>query len=150
MTVRAAAASLAMVGAALLLGAAPAYAQAPAVTDTTILLPQEIDSVRVGQMRRGRLEAGDWTMGDGTYADVWYLRGQAGQRVTITLRSRDFDAYLQLLDAAGTRLADDDDSGGGQGAARITFTLRSTERYQIVVNNFGEDPDTGIYTIEIR
>jgi hypothetical protein len=131
-------------------GQAPARAQAPAVTDTTILLPQEIDSVRSGQTRRGRLEAGDWTMGDGTYADIWYLRGQAGQRVTITLRSRDFDAYLQLLDAAGTRIADDDDSGGGQGAARIAFTLRSSERYQIVVNSFGDEPQNGVYTIEVR
>lgn len=129
---------------------APA-ASAPTVpADTNILLPQEMDSIHVGQTRRGRLEAGDWTMGDGTYADVWYVRGQVGQRITITLRSRDFDAYLQLLDASGARLADDDDSGGGQGAARITFVLRSNERYQIVVNNFGDEPDAGVYTLEIR
>ncbi len=125
-----------------------AAAQAPA--DTTMLLPQEIGTIAVGQTRRGQLEAGDWTMMDGTYADIWYINLEAGQRAVITLRSSQFDAYLQFLDPAGAKLAEDDDSGGGGSAARITFAARTAGRYQIVVNNFGDEPDTGIYTLEIR
>ncbi len=132
-------------------GAGAALAQAaPVAADTTILLPQEIGTVRPGQTVRGQLEPGDWTMADGTFADIWYLQGQAGQRIVITLRSSQFDSYLQLLDAAGAKLAEDDDSGGGGRAARITFTLRASERYQIVVNSFGDDIRPGQYTLEVR
>jgi len=138
--------------AALVAGiASVARAQTPAApTDTTILQPQEIGTVRVGQTVRGMLEAGDWTMADGTFADIWYVQGQAGQRIVVTLRSSQFDSYLQLLDAAGAKLAEDDDSGGGGNAARITFTLRANERYQIVVNSFGDDIRPGQYTLEVR
>ncbi len=127
-----------------------APAPAPGAAADTVLPPQEIGAVRVGQTVRGMLEPGDWTMADGTYADVWYLQGQAGLRVVITLRSGQFDSYLQLLDAAGAKLAEDDDSGGGGNAARITFTLRASERYQIVVNSFGDDIRPGQYTLEVR
>lgn len=139
----------------LALAVRPAPAQQPAVpaaatADTTVLLPQEIGTVTPGQTRRGMLEPGDWTMSDGTFADVWYIQGTQGQRVVITLRSRVFDSYLQLLDQGGAKLTEDDDSGGGGGAARITYTFRAAERYQIVVNTFGDDIRTGAYTLEIR
>jgi serine protease Do len=125
--------------------ARPACAQA----DTTILPPAEIGTLHVGQTVRGRLEPGDHTMGDGTWADVWYVEGTVGQRLVVELRSRQFDAYLILLDAAGAKLADDDDSAGG-GDARITVTLRTAGRYQIVVNNFGDSPQQGAYTLQAR
>jgi len=123
---------------------------APVMTDTTVLAPQEIGTVAPGQIRRGMLEAGDWNMSDGTLCDIWYIQGTQSQRVTITLRSRAFDSYLQLLDAGGTKVAEDDDSGGGQGAARITITFRGNERHQIVVNHFGDEVRSGQYTLEVR
>ena len=130
---------------------APAQAPVPAPTaDTVILPPSEIGTITVGQTRRGILEAGDYTMGDGTWADIWYVEGAAGQRLVMTLRSNAFDSYLQLLDAAGSKVAEDDDSGGGGGAARITYTVRAAGRYQIVVNCFGDTPRTGVYTLELR
>jgi serine protease Do len=60
--------------------------------------------------------------------------------------SDEFDAYGQLLDAAGNRLAEDDD-GGGNLNARITFTLPATGQFQIVVNNFGDTRRTGLYRV---
>lgn len=141
---------LSAAAAVMLVHAAAGRAQAQAPADTSILLPQEIGTIAVGQTRRGQLESGDWAMMDGTFADIWYIELQAGQRVVITLRSSQFDAYLQLLDAAGAKVAEDDDSGGGGSAARITYTARVAGRFQIVVNNFGEDVDTGVYTLEIR
>jgi serine protease Do len=136
-------------GAILLALAGAARAQTPAPADTSAPLPQEILPIRVGQTRAGLLEPGDHTMGDGTWADVWYLTLTAGQRVTIELRSRDFDAYLQLLDPAGNRLAEDDDSAG-RSDARIMYTAREAGRYQIVVNNYDDEPDTGRYTLTVR
>jgi len=130
-----------------LLLAAPALAQSPG--DTAAPAVQEIATIRVGQTRSGLLEAGDYTMGDGTWADVWYIEATAGQRLVIELRSRAFDAYLQLLDPWGNRLAEDDD-GAGSNDARITFTATQAGRYQIVVNNFGDTPATGAYTLAVR
>lgn len=141
-------------------GTQPAHAQrgqrpaapaaAPVMADSTVLPPQDIGTILPGQIRRGTLEPGDWTMSDGTFCDIWYVQGTPGQRVVITLRSRAFDSYLQLLDQGGTKVADDDDSGGGGRAARITYTFRTGERFQIVVNNYSDAVAAGIYTIEVR
>lgn len=125
-------------------------AAGPAQADTTILPAQEIGTIAVGQTRRGTLEPGDWTMSDGTPADVWYLQCASGQRVTITLRSRAFDSYLMLLDEAGNKLRDDDDSGGGGGASRIAWACAANERVQLVINYIGDDPRFGVYTLEVR
>ena len=121
-----------------------------AAADTTVLPPQEIGTIRIGQTMRGLLEPGDWTMGDGTYADVWYFQAEAGQRVIIELASRAFDSYLQLLDPAGARLAENDDGLGRDRGARITYMVRETGRFQIVVKNYDEDPRTGSYQITLR
>jgi serine protease Do len=83
---------------------------------------------------------------DPSWADVWYFEGTAGQRVQIDLRSRDFDSYLQLLDAAGNVLADNDDGAGGKDS-RITATLRTSQRYQVVANTYGDSPRAGTYTL---
>jgi len=128
-------------------GAAPAVAQTTA--DTSIAPPQEIATITVGQTRSGMLEAGDWSMADATWCDVWYLELAAGQSVTIELRSRAFDAYLQLLDPYGIKISDDDDSAGG-GNSRIRFTAHAAGRYQIIVNNFGDTRATGLYTLSVR
>jgi hypothetical protein len=122
---------------------------ASAPQDTSALPPQEIGTITVGQTRHGMLEVGDYTMSDGTFADVWYLNLAAGQRVVVELRSRAFDAYLQFLDPWGGRLAHDDDGAGGNDA-RITFQVREAGRYQIVVNNFGDSPQQGSYTLSVR
>ncbi len=117
----------------------------PAVSGT-IAAAGQVASIGYGQLMQGRLEQGDQTMNDGTFADVWTFQGNAGQTVTIDVMSDDFDAYAQLLDAAGNRLAEDDDSGGNLNS-RITFTLPSTGQYQIVVNNFGDSRRTGVYRL---
>lgn len=124
-------------------------AQAAAAVDTSIALPQEILTIAPGQTRSGRLEPGDWVMGDGTYADVWYFNAAAGQQVTIELRSSQFDAYVQLLDPYGARLGHADDGLPNRGA-RLVFTIREAGRYQIVVNNFGDEPQTGVYQLSLR
>lgn len=117
----------------------------PAVTGS-IATAGQVASIGYGQLMQGRLEQGDQTMNDGTFADVWTFQGNAGQAVTIDVMSDDFDAYGQLLDAAGNRLAEDDDSGGNLNS-RITFTLPATGQYQIVVNNFGDSRRTGLYRL---
>jgi hypothetical protein len=108
--------------------------------------PGQVASIAFGQLMQGRLEQGDQTMNDGTFADVWTFQGTGGQTVTIDLRSTEFDTYGQLLNASGDRLAEDDDSGGDLNS-RITFALPASGQYQIVVNNFGDSRRSGVYSI---
>lgn len=111
--------------------------------------PGGVGTVQFGQMVQGRLETGDQVMNDGTWADVWQFQAMAGQTVTIELRSEEFDTYLQLLDGAGNRLAEDDDSLGNLDS-RIVYTLPAPGMYQIVINNFGDTRRSGIYTVTLR
>jgi len=141
--------TLLLIGVALVATAVPAAAQ---VADTAPPAPRVIATIEVGQTRTGALDEGDYTMGDGTWADVWYFHGTLGQRVVIELRvaaANVFDPFLQLLDPAGTKLAEDTD-GAGNHNSRITFTLRETGRFQIVVNNEGDEQKTGRYTLSLR
>lgn len=128
----------------------PASSASPgAAHDTTVLPPQEIGTITVGQTRDGLLEIGDYTMADATWADVWYINLTAGQRITIDLGSSQFDPYVQFLDPWGNKLAEDDDSGSGN-ASRLTHTVRESGRYQIVVNCSGDSPKTGRYTLAVH
>ena len=115
----------------------------------SILAPGTEGTIQAGQNVQGRLESGDQRMNNGTYADVWNFQGTAGQHIVIELRSTEFDSYLQLLDASGTRLAEDDDGLGDQNS-RIEVTLPSNGIYKIVVNNFDESRPTGLYILSLR
>lgn len=123
----------------------------PAAPEPTnaIASPGQGAQIMIGQTMRGRLETGDQTMADGTFADIWQFQGSAGQTVTIDVRSEEFDTYMQLLDANGAKLGEDDDSGGALNS-RLTYTLPATGMYQIVVNNAGGTRRSGIYTVSIR
>jgi hypothetical protein len=121
-----------------------------AVTPTNpIAAPGQMGQIAIGQTMRGRLETGDQTMADGTFADLWQFEGAAGQTITIDVRSDEFDTYMQLLDANGNKLAEDDDSGGNLNS-RLTYTLPATGTYQIVVNNSGQSKRIGLYTVSIH
>lgn len=111
--------------------------------------PGAVGIIATGQTLTGRLETGDRQMTDSTWADIWQFQGQAGQSVTIELRSSEFDTYLQLLDASSNRLAEDDDSLGDLDS-RVIYRLPSTGMYQIVVNNFGDTRRAGTYTLTVR
>ncbi len=115
----------------------------------SILPPGQVGMIQMGQNVQGRLETGDQRMNNGTFADEWEFDGQANQHVTIELRSTEFDSYLQLLGADGTRLAEDDDGLGDQNS-KIEITLPAAGRYKIVVNNFDETRPTGLYILSLH
>jgi len=122
----------------------------PVAAEPTNIIPApgQTAQIAIGQAMRGRLETGDQMMQDSTYADLWQFQGTAGQTVQIDVRSDEFDTYMQLLDASGNKLGEDDDSGGNLNS-RLVFTLPTTGTYQIVVNNAGHSRRAGIYTVSI-
>jgi S1-C subfamily serine protease len=104
--------------------------------------------ITAGQTVSGELTPRDYQISDGSYADAWVYQGRAGERITVTLRSGDFDAFAVVDEPDGPlRESDDDDAGGTD--AQVTLTLPRTGRYLIVANTIGARK-TGRYTMELR
>ena len=111
--------------------------------------PGQVREIRIGETAMGRLEPGDSVLGDSTYADVLTFRPPTSGRVTILLRSSDFDAYLLLQDADGHTLASDDDGGTGTDA-QLTYAVVAGRSYRLVANSYGAERVTGAYRLTVR
>jgi serine protease Do len=74
----------------------------------------------------------------------------AGSTYIIEMQCTDssIDPYLILEDAKGTKLAEDDNSGGFPNA-KIVFQPTETGRYRIIATTYGAD-ETGNYTLIVR
>ncbi len=85
---------------------------------------------------------------------VYTFEGSAGDVVTITLESPDFDTFVILLDANGDEIAADDDSAGNLNSRIEAFELPEDGTYSIVVSSFGNrssgEPITGTYTLTLE
>lgn len=70
--------------------------------------------------------------------DVWRYRARRGERIVITNRSSDFDAYLYVYQLAGRTLREiaRDDDGGGSLDAQIALELAEAGEYLIVPASF--------------
>lgn len=70
------------------------------------------------------------------FASAHHFNGTAGQSVSITLESNDFDSILMLINSKGERVASNDDISQNNTNSRIDITLPSTERYMLLVTSF--------------
>jgi hypothetical protein len=99
---------------------------------------------------QGSLATSDQTLPDGSYYDRYTINARSGERLTITLESGDFDAFLLLFKqgaSAAEKLADDDDGAGGTNA-QIAYDLTSDGTYIILANSYGAGA-TGNYTLRV-
>ena len=108
--------------------------------------------VQAGDRLDGSLTSADPTLDGGEPYHLYTYPGRRGERVTITLRSDNFDSYLVLgtrggRHGVGTVLTRDDDGGGGRDA-RIDFTLPGDGEYVIRVNPL--NGGTGRYVLEVE
>jgi hypothetical protein len=107
----------------------------------------EHKAISCGQTVTGTLTTTDCTLEDGSYVDFWKFQGDAGQNVTVTLRSNDFDSYLFLLDPNPEAVAEDDDSAGGSDA-QIIYTLNGAGEWNIGANSL-QGNQTGSYSVTL-
>jgi hypothetical protein len=75
--------------------------------------------------------------------DVAFSRGQI---YVIDMESRQFDCYLQVVNAAGNILAEDDDSGGNSNA-RVRFVPPVDGMYRIMATTY--DGGVGAFTVKV-
>ncbi|MDB4949086.1 MAG: peptidase [Gemmatimonadetes bacterium] len=107
-------------------------------------------SIGVGQTVNGALSAADPKADDDSYYQIWTIQAQAGQRITIDLKSSAFDAYLvwgRLANGAFAQIESDDDSGGGTDA-RVVVTPATSGTYAIRANTLTAG-ETGAYTLSV-
>lgn len=77
------------------------------------------------------------------------FQGTAGQRITISLQSREFDSYLILLDPDGKKIGENDDASSNTMDSALTVTLPSTGTYRIIANTY-DSAGRGQYTLSVR
>jgi RHS repeat-associated protein len=85
------------------------------------------------------------------YADYYHFTGEAGQTVTITLKSGEFDTYMFLRKPypTCTILTQNDDENPESSDSQIVFVLPETGTYIVEATSF--DPwATGDYTIHLN
>lgn len=110
-------------------------------------------SIGVNGVRQGALSRNDGLNPSrvGRYADDYDIKGlKAGQRVTVTLASKAFDAYLQLINLhTGKVMLYGDDTSTHQRNARLVFTATSAGRYLLRVTSYSRG-ETGRYTLKTK
>jgi hypothetical protein len=108
--------------------------------------------IRAGTTVNGTLAATDPVMRDGSHFVRWHFAGLAGQRIRVTLRSADFDAFLGFGhfdgDECVAHCRSDDDGGDGTDA-RLDVTITEDGTYDIIANSWGA-AETGAYTLSVE
>lgn len=113
--------------------------------------PPTVRPISIGQNVTGSLDPTDAMLDDGSHYDIYTVRGTAGQRIRVILRSGEFDSYL----AFGRWLAgelevteSDDDSAGGLDS-QLEITLPSTGEFAIRANSLNSS-ELGAYTLSVE
>ncbi|HVG29517.1 MAG TPA: pre-peptidase C-terminal domain-containing protein [Pyrinomonadaceae bacterium] len=110
-------------------------------------------AIAFGQTVNGALQSGDCTLpSDGSFFDAYTFGGTAGQQVSISMTSLQFDTYLYLLQPGETSIGGgtiQDDDGGGGTDSLISVTLPSTGTYTILATSFVSGA-TGSYSLSLN
>lgn len=86
---------------------------------------------------------------DGSPYHEYTFEGFAGQSVTITVESSDFDSYLAILNPSGELLQEHDDISEENSNSELTITLPVSGIYRVIVNAYDQD-GRGRYNLRIR
>ncbi|HEU0076419.1 MAG TPA: PPC domain-containing protein [Longimicrobiaceae bacterium] len=112
--------------------------------------PPVLRPITVGQTVSGDLGGSDPKLDDNSFYDLYTFQARAGDGVTATLRSSEFDAFLVLGRMRGEEFEeiDSDDDNGGGSDARVSATLSEAGTYTLRANSLRGD-QTGAYTLEL-
>lgn len=127
----------------LALASALLIASAASAQDTQVL---------AGEPVGGTLSRTDRTTESGAYYDTYVYTGRAGERISISLTSTDFDPLLSVVHVSAngstTEPIEDDDGGDGTDALLI-LPLDADGTYRITATSY-DAAETGAYRLEVR
>lgn len=109
--------------------------------------PAKAQSDTIHQL--GVLDSADPQMSDGSYFDSYEIAGTAGERVTISLNSSEFDTFLGILDSEDNLLASNDDASDTNRNSFISLTLPANGIYTVVTTTFTPSASGG-YRLSMR
>ena len=110
-------------------------------------LPTEGRTLSFGEIYFGSLSSTSPTIGENKKAQAWSLEGRAGEAVSVTLASDDFDSYLYLTGPGLDDVLTDDD-GAGDLNSLLTVSFPENATYTVVASSLGGGA-TGSYTIRV-
>ena len=87
-----------------------------------------------GSKINGKLDSNSHILKEGSYVNLHEFTGIAGEKLTIDLSSKEFDAYLVLVDPDKNKIAENDNVGS-RTDSRIIISLSKTGVYTLVVTN---------------
>jgi hypothetical protein len=120
--------------------ATPQPTTSPEATATPTVLPAGSNTLNPGDTVTGMLQSGA--------PDSYTFSGRAGQVVSISAASEQFDAYLALKDASGNTLASDDDSAGNLNPLIQNFALPADGTYTIQIGSY-DNLGVGDYSLSL-
>ncbi|MDB4949085.1 MAG: peptidase [Gemmatimonadetes bacterium] len=109
-------------------------------------------AMQLGRLAAGTLAETDPTLeSDGSHYDLYTFNARRGQRLQVTMKSSDFDAYLGWgsLKNGEFEAAESDDDGGGGTDARVRVTVPADGPYVIRANSVGAGR-TGAYSLLVE
>jgi serine protease Do len=86
---------------------------------------------------------------DGSLYQEHIFYGEAGQRVTVTMESNEFDTYLILIGPNDQVIEQNDDIGPNNYNSSITVTLPATGNYRAIANSY-DATGRGRYSIRVQ
>lgn len=110
-------------------------------------------SLRVGIPVVGVLGAKSYQLKDGQLLDIYTFDGHAGQTISLSVKSDDFDAIVSMVRFIGDSLdvIDTDDDGGGDSNALINTILPASTKYLVSVGAHDQSlQKRGRYVIDLR
>ena len=99
-------------------------------------MTQSSEAERVLLQETGRLEIGDTMLKDGSLVDIYEVSGQAGQTISITLESIEFDSYLLFQTPVGETLDKNNNIDRHNQHSYLSVTLPETGTYRILANAY--------------
>jgi len=126
-------------------------ADIPQESAEATILAAPATPVALGDTVEGRLDSESLKLPDGKPFQSWRYTARAGERVVITNRSGDFDAYLQLYHVGdgALREIERNDDGGGNLDAQLSVELAEPGDYLIVAGSFSTSA-TGDYRLSLE
>jgi hypothetical protein len=112
-----------------------------------VALPTDGRTLSLGEIYSGSLTHSSPTIGDDKKAQAWLLEGRAGDAVSVTMESDDFDTYLYLTGPGLDDVLTDDD-GAGDLNSLLTVSFPEDATYTVVASSLGGGA-TGPYTIRV-